>query len=290
MQMNDELLNIIDDDLMLEEDGDSGADIHVIPGSGLSVVDLKEPERETDWETDGDHDKFLVYLADKMKSIPRHRGHTTVGVERAISYLKKLDGEISKAIRSDEKNIIDEEEAEGIRDQIYDYVDRLEEALQNLSDKKHRRRSSNVKISSSVYSRIGPNGDPMYYIRAENDGEESLLQVALEEPSDLQVRAYIEWEEGKFKKEASSARIVLMADPFLHEVTNIIIRSHVTYGRNIESVYRDLAKKYTFTNRDHLAVHSLLREKGLLIDRDLSRLGEEVEIGTQSVGAKSYPA
>ena len=130
----------------------------------------------------------------------------------------------------------------------------------------------------------------MYYIRAENDGEESLLQVALEEPSDLQVRAYIEWEEGKFKKEASSARIVLMADPFLHEVTNIIIRSHVTYGRNIESVYRDLAKKYTFTNRDHLAVHSLLREKGLLIDRDLSRLGEEVEIGTQSVGAKSYPA
>ena len=288
--MNDELLNIVDDDITLEEVDSPDIAVHVIPGSGLSVDDIREPDRETDWESDGDHAKFLVYLADKMKAIPRHRGHTTVGVERAIAYLKKLDAEISKAIRSDEKNIIDEEEAEGIRDQIYEYVDRLEDALENLSEKKHRRKKANVKISSSVYSRIGPSGDPMYYVRAENDGEEILLPVSLEEPSDMQVSAYMEWEQGKFKKEASSARIVLMADPFLHEVTNIIIRSHVTYGRNIETVYRDLAKKYTFTNRDHLAVHSLLREKGLLLDRDLSRLGEEVEVGTQSVGSKSYPA
>lgn len=289
--MNDELLDIMDDELFLTEGDDSpGLEVEILPGSEVSMHHGEEPEHETNWEEHGDHSKFIDYLASKMESIPRHKGQTTVGIERAVAYLKRIDAEISKAIRSDEKNIIDEEEAEDIRNKIYDYVGRLEEALDNLASKKVRRKTANFKMSSSVYARIGPDGDPAYYIRAEADGHESLLPVAIEEPSDIQVRAYMEWEAGGFKKEASSARIVLMADPFLHEITNIIIRSHVTYGRNIETVYRDLSKKYAFTNRDHLAVHSLLREKGLLIDRDFSRIGEEIEVGTQSVGNKSYPA
>ena len=291
--MNDDLLDIINDDILLGEgDDDSMFEVDVLPGSDKSLDRNKDgdEDEETDWEHHGDHSKFLAYLAQKMDAIPRHKGHTTVGCERAIAYLKRLDAEISKAIRSDEKNTIDEEEAEGIRDKIYDYVSRLEEALEGLASKKSRRKTAAFKLSSSVFTRIGADGDPAYYIRAEADGQETLLPVALEEPSDIQVRAYMEWESGQFKKEASSARIVLMADPFLHEITNIIIRSHVTYGRNIETVYRDLAKKYTFTDRDHLSVHSLLREKGMLIDRDFSRIGEEVEIGTQSVGNKSYPA
>lgn len=289
--MNDELLDIINDDLFLTEgDNHSGLRVEVLPGSDMSVHHDDEPEEETNWETHGDHSKFIEYLASKMESIPKHKGQTTVGIERAVAYLKRIDAEISKAIRSDEKNIIDEEEAEDIRNKIYDYVARLEEALDNLASKKVRRKTANFKMSSAVYARIGPDGDPAYYIRAEAEGQESLLPVTIEEPSDLQVQAYMEWESGEFKKEASSARIVLMADPFLHEITNIIIRSHITYGRNIETVYRDLSKKYAFTNRDHLSIHSLLREKGLLIDRDFSRIDEEIEVGTQSVGNKSYPA
>jgi len=292
--MNDHLLNVIDDDLLLgESDGmqDSpNVQVVALPGSNVSVQDLSEPERESDWENDGDHSKFMEYLLDKMQKIPPHRGTTTVGIERAIAYLKKIDREISRAIQSDEANVIDETEAEAIRDQIFEFVDRLEEALEKVSSKKTRRKKPQVKLSSSVFTRIGPEGDPLYYIRAETDGEESLLQVDLQEPSDQQVRAYMEWEAGNIKKEASSAKILLMTDPFLHEVTNILIRSHVTYGRNIESVYRDLNKKYGFTPRDHLAIHSLLREKGLLLDRDFARIDEEIEIGNQSVGLKSYPA
>jgi hypothetical protein len=51
-----------------------------------------------------------------------------------------------------------------------------------------------------------------------------------------------------------------------------------------------MAKKYAFSARDHLAVHSLLREKGLLIDRDFSTIGEELTMDNLPVGLKAYPA
>ena len=109
------------------------------------------------------------------------------------------------------------------------------------------------------------------------------------EPSAMQVQAYMEWEQGKITKTADTARIMLCADPFLNEVSNIIIRGHITYGRSIQDVYTDMSKKYKFTDRDHLAVHSLLREKGLVIDQDFSTIGEDMYPGQEPVGMKSYP-
>lgn len=268
--------------------------LHLLPEDDLVVHqddldDYKlDTKRDTDWENDGDHSKFLAHMRAKIKQMPQHNGKTSVGLERAIAYLKRLDKEISRAIQSDDKNIIDEQEAEDMRDMISDYIDKLEDGLEKLTSKKRGRRSS-VKIASKVFGRINASGDAEHYVKAEIDGEEMLLQVDLDEPSDLAVQAYMDWEAGKLTKSASSAKIMLMADPFLHEITNIIMKSHITFGRDIESVYGELAKKYAFSPRDHLAVHSLLREKGLLLDRDFSTIGEELTTETLPVGTESYP-
>ena len=266
-------------------------DLDLVPSSIQGLLDeadeKAEETKEKDWENDGNHGKFLTYALTRLQNIPKHNGQTTVGCERAISYLRRLDKEISRAIQSDDKNVIDEEEAEKIRDEVFSYVESLEKALDKISSKK--RKKSAMQLDSKIFTRIAEGGIPTYFAKVSSFDEEVLLEVEIAEPSDLQTRAYIEWEDGKITKTADTAKVMLMADPFLHEISNIIIRAHTTYGRDVEDIYHELDAKYKFTDRDHLAVHSLLREKGLLVDQDFSKLGEELEIGQEPYGSKVYP-
>lgn len=284
-----------DIDIDLTESDLDDLDLDVLPTSIQDLLDDAEVEaeevRETDWETDSDHTKFMPYAITRLKNIPKHNGTTTVGCERAISYLRKLDKEISRAIQSDDKNVIDEVEAEKLRDKVFDFIEKLEAAHDKISNKKRKKTASlGTRLDGKIFVRIAEGGIPEYFAKVEANGEEVLLQMEMAEPSDLQVQAYMEWESGKITKTADTARIMLVADPFLHEVSNIIMRAHQTYGRNIEDVYHELSDKYKFTDRDHLAVHALLREKNFLIDRDFITLGDKLETGREPIGMKVYPA
>src|SRR5665213_2310603 len=53
-----------------------------------------------DWHSKGP-ENVLSWVKEKFQNIPRHSGRETTGIERAISYLKKINGEISKAISTD---------------------------------------------------------------------------------------------------------------------------------------------------------------------------------------------
>jgi hypothetical protein len=93
----------------------SGGEEGLLPGAQIMLVKPdEEPQRDTTWKDDSDHGKFLDYMAERLQAVPPHSGQTTVGCEKAISYLRKLDKEISKAIQSDEDNKIDESTAEKI--------------------------------------------------------------------------------------------------------------------------------------------------------------------------------
>jgi hypothetical protein len=234
-----------------------------------------EAPRETTWEQDGDHGKFLVYLHNKLSEIPQHSGQTTVGCEKAISYLKRLDREISKAIQGDENNKIDENEAEKLRDIIYDYIDQLEGAYEVLIEKKKKRKKASLKLGKKVLARFNDGENVQYFISVSNGSDETLLPVELDEPTPEQVQAFIDGQKQSLTKEAGSARIVLVEDPFLHAITRILINSHVTHGRNIEEVYAGLNDKYKFTAREELSIQELLNQKGLWLQKDLGRLGEK---------------
>lgn len=234
-----------------------------------------EPPRETTWEQDSDHGKFLVYLHNKLSEIPPHSGQTTVGCEKAISYLKRLDREISKAIQSDEESKIDETEAEKLRDMIYDYIDQLEGAYEVLIEKKKKRKKASLKLGKKVLARFNDGENVQYFVSVSNGSDETLLPVELDEPTPEQVQAFIEGQKQSLTKEAGSARVILVEDPFLHAITRILINSHVTHGRNIEEVYAGLNDKYKFTPREELSIQELLNQKGLWLQKDLGRLGEK---------------
>lgn len=256
----------------------------LMPGTDLTAEELDVPkeveeERESDWEHDGDHRHFVVYLKNRIGNLPRHSGNTTVGCERAIAYLKELDKEISKAIQGDKDNVIDEEEAENLRELIHEYVSKLETRHGELSSKRSERykKKASVKVAQEVVTRIKDGTDIQYYIEVDNGFDmPQMLPVSIAEPTEEQVQKFARGEES-LTKEAQTARIVLFEDPFLHAITRILINSSVSAGRNIEDIYSQLKKKYAFTPREELSIQNLLVEKGMPIFKDLGRLGEAAD-------------
>lgn len=71
--------------------------------------------------------------------IPRHSGRESTGIERCISYLKKFDGDLSRAIASDYKGEADIGQLETARRELYDGIDRLEEALEKMKSSRKKK-------------------------------------------------------------------------------------------------------------------------------------------------------
>jgi len=246
----------------------------LLPGSLRSMLDLDEPEeiaRETDWENDGDHFKFIPWLRQQLENLPQHSGQTTVGCERVIAALDRLNRELSKAIQTDTKSCIDETAAEEMRDYIYEAKDMLEDAKSKLIGKKTKKKKSSFRIGKEVVARINDGRDIQYFISIGNDLEETLLKVSVLEPTDAQVALFLEDE--VLTKEAG-AGVTLVEDPFLHSITRLLINSHIKNGKDMEKVYAHFKDKYDFTAREELSIHELLYQKGFNLIKDFGRVGE----------------
>lgn len=245
-----------------------------LPGSPVAIVEFNNEEevKETDWENDGDHSKFMVWFHTQLSNLPQHSGQTTVGCERVIAALNRLDRELSKAIQTDINGLIDEEEAEKLRDTIYDWKDKLEEAKSKLMNKKMKNKKSSFRIGKEVVARFNDGKDIQYFIAVGNDEGETLLKVTLAEPTDEQVARFLESE---LTKEAATTPVMtLVEDPFLHSITRMLIQSHITHGKDMEQVYANFKDKYNFTAREELSIQELLHQKGFPLVKDLGRVGD----------------
>lgn len=100
-----------------------------------------------DWESKGS-DGFLEWVQDRFKSVPKHSGYDTAGLERAVSYLDRLDNEISKAMRLDLDGKLDADKVEDIRAKIQDGVERLQERLDKINSKKGKKKKKSTALSS----------------------------------------------------------------------------------------------------------------------------------------------
>jgi hypothetical protein len=102
-----------------------------------------EPEEIDEWNWEKSHGvkKFLHWLRDMIDGTPSHSGKDTTGIERALSYFKRLDTEVSKAMSKDFKREIDSAKAQEARDMIRDGLDKLSGRLEKLLKKTKKRAS-----------------------------------------------------------------------------------------------------------------------------------------------------
>jgi hypothetical protein len=85
--------------------------------------------------------------------------------------------------------------------------------------------------------------------------------------------AGLEQEEG-LVKEATTPRIQLVMTPFERAITGILINATVSAGKPFEEVYDFLNKKYTFTEREELAIMQLAMDMGQPIFKDRGTIGD----------------
>lgn len=152
-----EQLTEMDEELteFVEEHGDEK--ISIIPGSEAKESDFEEEEveEEGDYANDGNINKFLDYINEIYPSkIPKHDGSTTLGCERAKSWLEKLDKEISTVIRKDQDGVLDINVLEKIRTNIMSDVAKLSKHINVLKNR--------FKDDSKKKASLDQNGIPSW--------------------------------------------------------------------------------------------------------------------------------
>jgi hypothetical protein len=104
-----------------------------------------------DWETKG-ATGFLAWVKNKINTVPKHSGYDTAGLERAASYLERLDNEISKAMRLDLEGELDANQIEHVRSQIEKGLDMLYDRVDKVKDskKKAKKGKKRAEVQSTL--------------------------------------------------------------------------------------------------------------------------------------------
>lgn len=171
---------------------------------------------------------FLKWLNGMMKNVPSHSGVDTVGIERAISYLQKIDKEISKAVRMDINGEIDIAAVERARDEINRGIQRLQER--------------HSLIQKTKYPKVKKNK------RAEEEDDDSLVKEA--------------------QKATHVGGIVVTAPLFISYLARVLINGMVSAGHDIEDMYKKLDGQYKFTDRERAELLQLMADMGYPVRRD----------------------
>jgi len=96
-------------------------------------------QKKWDWESRG-LENFIAWVKERVSDVPKHSGYDAAGVDRAISYLEKLDSEISRAMRFDFDGLIDANQIEEIRKSIEDGVAKLSDRFEKISKKNKKKK------------------------------------------------------------------------------------------------------------------------------------------------------
>ena len=167
VESTDVVLSVEEEDV----DGDGDMDLVItldkIPGAENQddleeMVVEEEPEEIVVKDQDPFHwgtlSNFLPWISERLKSVPKHSGRDTVGLERAISYLEVLDRSISKAVKSDIKDELNIGKIQLVRNEILDGIDRLKAVLKKLSKNKTKKASEEDGLVKEAQKITGVKG------------------------------------------------------------------------------------------------------------------------------------
>jgi len=181
-----------------------------------------------DWESHGAHG-FISWIKDRINDVPKHSGYDSAGLERAISYLERLDNEISRAMRLDLDGELDANKIETVRSKIDDGLARLNDRLDKVKKQSKNRRkkktSAEIDLSNSV-----------------------IIKEA--------------------QKITGVQGIYVTVPLLISRIARVCINGMVSAGHDIEDIYQDQVKKYALNEREQAEVMQLLSDMGYALRQD----------------------
>lgn len=237
---------------ILEEHGDKQLS-DLLPGADVSLSDFEDEDeaRDTDYANDKDLSKFMDHVLSLYPAkIPRHDGTSTVGCERAISFLDRMNGDISRAIREDHDSVLDISKLEDIRVNIMrdvlvlkDHLGKLKKQIKDSHSKKASGTEAVSKKASEIPAWKSPSGKSVSY---KSMKEADQLEKVATTPNNL----------------------VIAVSPFERAISGIMINAHISAGHPMEDVYGFLSEKYNITDREELGIMQLCMDSGFHIFKD----------------------
>jgi hypothetical protein len=106
-----------------------------------------------DWEAKG-ATGFLSWIKERINTVPKHSGYDTAGLERAVSYLERLDSEISKAMRLDLEGELDADQIEHVRSQLEKGLDMLFDRIDKVKASKKKAKKGKKKADDQSSSLV----------------------------------------------------------------------------------------------------------------------------------------
>lgn len=180
-----------------------------------------------DWEAHGPTG-FIAWVKSRCDDVPKHSGYDTAGLERAVAYLEKLDGEISRAMRMDLDGELDANQIEKVRAMIDDGISRLHDRLDKVKKVKKTKRSKKKSAS--------------------------------EEANEMMVK--------EAQKITGVSGVVIMADLLTSRIARVCINGMVSGGHDIEDLYARQVKEYGLNKREQACVMQLLSDMGYPLRQD----------------------
>jgi hypothetical protein len=113
--------------------------------------DAKKPKKNEkwDWEAHGPHG-FVAWVKARIDDVPKHSGYDSAGLERAMSYMERLDNEISRAMRLDLDGELDANKIEAVRSQIDEGLSRLHDRLDKVKKHSKSRRKKKADVDYTL--------------------------------------------------------------------------------------------------------------------------------------------
>lgn len=140
------IIEISDDQFKLDEVPGAPEAEELVVDDKLELSDKDEdlqikPKDIWDWETGGIHN-LLNWAKERMAGIPKHDGKSISGIDRAAAYLKKFLKQLDKAAQVDLDGDLDINLLEGLREEILDGIERLEDRKEKLESGRYRKKAS----------------------------------------------------------------------------------------------------------------------------------------------------
>jgi hypothetical protein len=182
-----------------------------------------------DWESHGPHG-FISWIKVRIDDVPKHSGYDSAGLERAISYLERLDNEISRAMRLDLDGELDANKIETVRSKIDDGLSRLNDRLDKVKKQSKNRRKKKTSF-------------------AEIDLSDSVIIKEAQKITGVQ-------------------GIYVTVPLLISRIARVCINGMVSAGHDIEDIYQDQVKKYALNDREQAEVMQLLSDMGYALRQD----------------------
>jgi hypothetical protein len=203
----------------------------------------KGKNEKWDWAAHGPHG-FVAWIQGRLSDVPKHSGFDTSGLERACSYLEKLDSEISKAMRMDLDGELDANKVEEIRSKLDEGLARLHSRIDKVKDSK---KTSRKKKKAD------------YII-----DEEGFVKEA--------------------QKITGVQGIYVTVPLLISSIARICVNGMVSAGHDCEAMSAHLIKKYSLNDREQLELRQLLFDMGVAIRIDMGRSPDEPVLFSDNKG------